>query len=189
MPRPRQYPEEITVGELERRVAILEGVQPPSEVVYAENAEASVSVASTTDITIATFDVTGVVAGDLLIATTWLRIHNQSGGTRTYTITTEMESLTEALAVGVVDGQQAVIRFQWILAVVSTTSARFQGYAEHDANNSGIWANTVNVGVWNATASDLTGTVTVAFKVRSNTTGTPQTGYPDGFIVRKISST
>ncbi len=156
----------------------------PTDVVYTENAEAGVSVASTSDVTIATTDVTGVVAGDLLVAEAWFRVFNDSGGTKTYTFTIEMESLTEELGVGVVTGNHLILRFQWILAVVSASESRFQGIVQFDVN-SGTWENSTVRSVWNATASDLTGTVTVAFKVKSsNATGT-QTGYPDGFVVRK----
>ena len=190
MPRPRQYPEEITVGQLERRVAILEGIQPSSEVVYAENAEAGVSVASTTDITIATTDVTGVVAGDLLVAETWLRIFNESGASREYTMTVEMGSFTFALALNIGDDDHGVFKNQWILAVVSTSDAQVQGYLDYNTN--AIKGN-FNLGnefaVFDFSSSDLTGTVTVASKVKSDNATATQTAYNNGFVVRKISST
>ncbi len=159
------------------------------DVVYAENAEAGVSVASTSDITIATTDVTGVVAGDLLLAGAWFRIFNDSGGFRSYTITTEMESLNEQLVVVPASGQHAIFQFEWLLAVVSASEARFQGYVLFDITSSGSWGAVEDEGVWNSTASDLTGTVTVAVKVKSDIASGTQTLYNDGFVVRKISST
>ena len=160
------------------------------EIVYAENAEAGVSVASTSDITIATTDVTGVVSGDLLIATSWIRIFNDSGGTRTYTMTTEMGSVIQDTAVSIIGNDHGVFRHEWTLAVVSTSDAQFQAQIEFDLNSvANTYAAATHRNVHRTSASDLTGTVTVAFKVRSSTATATQTAYNHGFIVRKISST
>lgn len=156
------------------------------DVVYTENAEASVSVASTSDITIATTDVTGVVAGDLLVATSWIRLFNDSGGTRTYTITLEMGSVTQAANFAIIGNDHAIFKHEWILAVVSTSDAQFQAQIEYDLNAiANNYASTTDRVAYKTSTSDLTGTVTVAFKVRSNSTSTPQTVYNHGFVVRK----
>ncbi len=159
----------------------------PTDVVYTENAEAGVSVASTSDITIATTDVTGIVAGDLLVAETWLRIFNESGASRGYTITIEMESFVFAEGLfNIADDDHGVFRFQWVLAVVSASDAQVQGYLNYNLNatKAGFVTGT-DVVMFDFSSSDLTGTVTVALKVKSNNATTVQTAYNNGFVVRK----
>ncbi len=200
MPRPRQYPEEVL--DFERRLATLEGIVPASglEVVFADLgpiAGSALDISETTDVTIVTTDIADVVVGDVLIARLWGTILNGSGGTRTYTFTPDFDAAFDpenAIPSVNVTGRHPV-DCEWMLAVVATNDARFQGEMSVSlaGNSTGAWSDVTTsferTTAWDHVATDLTGTVTVSLAVRSNSAAATQEFLFDSFVVRKIGST
>ena len=86
-------------------------------------------ISETTDVTIATTDITGVAVGDVLIARLWGTILNNSGGVRTYTFTPDFDAAfdPENAIVSVNTTGRHPVDCEWMLAGVATNDARFQG--------------------------------------------------------------
>ncbi len=202
MPRVGQYPEETPIDAVERRLAILEGIVPPAplsqEVVFADNADtAPIAINSTTDVTIKTTDVTGVVAGDALLVELVGAIHNDSGGVRVFTFTPDFDAQFDpegTFSILSNATQRMPFRCRWILAVQdSSNSDLWVDVATANANSvAGAYMPDSNIFrrmLWDTVAADLTGTVTVALLCRSNSTSATQEFHVNSFVVRKIAST
>ncbi len=168
------------------------------DVVFADNADAAaVDVSEVTDVTVKTRDVTGVVAGDSIQAELIGTILNDSGGTRNWTFTPDFDNDFDpehAVNISSIAADKSVLVARWNLAVVSASVAHMNASllimlqavagAYRNAMASSDWEF-----VWDDSVNDLTGTVTVSFKIRSNNVAATQEFLVHSFVVRKISST
>ena len=161
---------------------------------------ANTNVASNTDVTIITRDVTGVAAGTQLIAEAHFTILQTSGATRTYVVTLDFDGLfdveftTQPLATsatlahpfyvrGILDARSTILSY----GVFTVEGQIATGLA------SGIDTTTAathqrGMG-WGTSTSDVTGTTTVALLIRSDSAATPQTLRLHHFSIRQLTPT
>lgn len=169
----------------------------PPETIWGTGASSSNNVASTTDVTVATQSVTGVVSTDIIELEVWGTLLNNSTTTRTYTYTFNVGSASVTIADGTTHAasatNQAVHYFKCRCFVTSTSDSKLSIISTRGtpgAINTGqsIAVTTVREG-WNTTAGDLTGTVTVSLAIRSSAATTTQTFTRQGFTVRLVKGT
>ncbi len=168
------------------------------DVVYADNADsAAVDVSEVTDVTIKTRDVTGVVAGDSIQAELIGTILNDSGATRNWTFTPDFDNDFDpehAVNISTIAASRSVFVARWNLVVVSTSVAHMHAslliMLQHAT---GTYRNAMSGSDWefvyDDSVNDLTGTVTVSLKIRSNNATATQELLVHSFVIRKISST
>ncbi len=167
------------------------------DVVYADNADAAaVDISEVTDVTIKTRDVTGVIAGDLLTAELRGTLLQDSGTTRTITFTPDFDNdFDPELAVNFsATSDSALVVCRWDLVVVSTSVAHMNASILNMlAIAPGSYRNAMATGDWDYvydnSVNDLTGTVTVSFKMRSNNVAATQEFLVHSFVIRKVPST
>jgi len=169
-------------------VARLNGISG-GDVVFADVASAGVSIDNAADQTIWTQDVS-VAVGDTLIVETWGRGNNGTGAGRDWTLTLDFDSIFDMewlFTQGAVDcGWRMVAQ----LAVPATNFAAYLLESKFNQVGSGSLAalNNYYFG-YETSTSDLTGTVTVALKGRSNFVGGTQVVFPYSTVIRKVPST
>ncbi len=155
----------------------------------------AVAINSLTDITVKTTDVTGVVAGDLLIVRVRGSLFNDSGGSRTVTITPSFNdefSFTYAMFTTPHASNRNAFDIEYQLSVRNSSNADAIYIPEYDAGDGaapGIVTVRSFLYGWDTVAADLTGTVTVAYKVKSNDVAATQEMLVYSFTVEKLSST
>lgn len=159
---------------------------------------ADVSVASTTDVTVATKQVENLAAGDVVKIETWLTILNNSGAGRIYVVTLDigttfdLEWTMPSLPAGTTT--PIPIRMSAVLDVRSTSLAYF--LVEAEVGNLGAAGTDLTISsslpklgsiAWNTVASNLTGTQTVNLFVRNTTAATAtQTARVHLFRVERV---
>lgn len=150
-----------------------------------------VSVASVTDVTLFTHDLTGVAAGDIIEVDIWGILQNGTGANRTTTFTLDFDARFDIEhAENSVSSVGQVFRITARLSVHATNEASVDWESYYnDQTSLGVVRPTPAVAtVWDSVTDDLTGTVTVALLARSDTTGAPHTATVKGVIIRKTSS-
>ena len=176
------------------------GAVPPvvDDVVYADNADAAaVDISETSDVTVKTRDVTGVVVGDSIQAELIGTILNDSGATRNWTFTPDFDNDFDpehAVNISTIAASRSVFVARWNLVVVSTSVAHMHAslliMLQHAT---GTYRNAMSGSDWefvyDDSVNDLTGTVTVSLKIRSNNATATQELLVHSFVIRKISST
>ncbi len=168
------------------------------DVVYSDNGDtADIDISEVTDVTIKTTDVTGVAVGDVLIAELRGTLLNNSGGTRTYIITPDFDGdFDPELSHGQTTNaaQRGLYVIRWDLTVAASNDAHIdsQVYTTTQAD-AAQWRDTdaasLGYHMWDESTNDLTGTITVALKIRSDSAAATQGFLVHSFVVRKVSST
>lgn len=159
-------------------------------------AGADVAVNSTSDVTIATHNVTGVAAGDQITVEGVFTLVNDSGAGRFYILTLDFDGLfdIEVTTATLTNSATAhrVFFFRGVLDVRSTSlayaSVMFDGQlaaGQASGADSSMAANNLQGKGWGVTASDATGTCTVALFARSDGTSATQTIRLHQFRVTK----
>ena len=168
------------------------------DVVYSDNGDTSdIDISEVTDVTIKTTDVTGVSVGDVLIAELVGTFFNDRGSPRLYVITPDFDAqydpeLTQNVDAHATAGSPVVIR--WMMSPAATNEAFFIAQASFNTagtvTNAGDWVSaTLDRQVHDLSTADLTGTITVALKIRSASATANQGFRVLSFVVRKVSST
>ncbi len=161
---------------------------------------ANFAINSTSDVTIVTRDVTGVAANDQLIVEATFLIMNNSTATRVYVITTDFD---EAFDVEHSTGACAFSTTLWhpfqVRAVLNVRASNLayatmvtEGQLAAGVASGGdttMAATHLRAMGWGSTTSDLTGTTTVALKVRSANATATQTLYLLSLTIRKVTPT
>ena len=169
-----------------------------SGVVFADNADSAVvDISEVTDVTIKTRDVTGVAVGDLLSAELRGTLLQNSGGTRSITFTPDFDNdFDPELAINIsASADRFLVLARWDLAVVSTSVAHMNATIKvSTATAAGTYREVWNGAgdqnwVYDNSVNDLTGTITVSLKIRSNNATATQDLLVHSFVVRKIPST
>jgi hypothetical protein len=159
------------------------------DIVFADVGSAGVSIDDLADQTIWTEDV-AVAVGDTLIVETWGRGNNGTGGARNWVLTLDFDSIFDMewlFTAGAVDQGW---RMEAKLAVPATNFAAYLLESKFNQVGSGSLAALSNYYFgYETSTSDLTGTVTVALKGRSEFAGGTQVLFPYSTTIRKIPST
>jgi hypothetical protein len=159
-----------------------------------------VAINSTSDVTINTRDVTSVSAGDQLIVDAWATILNNSGATRNIILTLDFDAAFDieltlpALATsstllhpvhiyGILDVRASNLAYAMIFADMQLAAGIASG------TDTSAAATHLQAKGWGTTASDLTGTVTVALKARSANATATQTLRLHSHTIRKVTPT
>jgi len=170
-----------------------------AEVVYSDNGDTTdIDISEVTDVTIKTTDIAGVAVGDVLIAELTGILYNNSGAARTYVITPDFDGqfdpeMSQNFDAHTTSGTPLTVR--WALTPAATNEAHLVARAEFHsggvATAVGVWAfsTTGDRMVHDLSTADLTGTITVALKIRSAAADATQGFRVVSFTVRKISST
>lgn len=146
---------------------------------------AGISVASTSDVQIASKAFTGIAAGDCIEIEMWVMIHNNSGANRTYTWTLDIGgttlSWTPGQAIGAHATNRGAIKLSGRMMVASSSLVLMQGSTEHGgAGAAGTALPVTEAGdnnAWATSANNETGSQTVQVFVRSSAGNTTQTLY------------
>ena len=170
-----------------------------SDLVYAA-AGADVAINNAADVTVVTRDVTGVGATDILDVTADFVILNNSTATRVYVITLDFDGLfdveftTGALATSATVMHPFTVR--GVLGIRSTSLAIATFVCEGQlaagiasGTDTTMAATHLRASGWGETASNASGTCTVALKVRSAANPTTQTCRLLNFQIRKATPT
>ena len=164
------------------------------DVVYVAAENEGIDISETSDVTIGTTDVTGVAAGDIIIAELYGTLLQNSGDTRNMVFTPDFDGVFDAeltRSYGA-SSDPTWLRIRWILSVSSASSATFMAeYKENPGQTAGTWdgSTTAEFMVHEDTATDMTGTITVALNIRSAVETATQTFDLASFVVRKVSAT
>lgn len=170
------------------------------DVVYAPTTS-DIAINDLSDVTIVTRDVTGVAVGDQLIVDAWLTILNDSGANRAYIATLDFDGLfdieftTAALATSAT--ARHPWRFQAVLDVRSTSLAYSIVLADGTTSSGMVSGTDPTIGTtqyaaksWATSASDASGTATVALKIRAAASASAtQTCRLHHFTIRKVTPT
>ena len=163
------------------------------DVVYADGADASpININSLTDVVIKTADITDVAVGDILMARLVGRHINNSGSSRLLVWTLDFDNQFDAERSGSwsAGSDPRLKTIEWQMSVIATDNAVYFARMNDNARSAvATWTGETFTSVWDTSTADLTGTITVNLKVRSNSTATTQTFHVDSFVIRKISST
>lgn len=160
----------------------------------------NIAVNSTSDVTIVTRDVTGVAAGDQLFVDAWFTISNNSTATRVYTITLDFDAAFDIEHASGACATSATLEHWFHVQGCLSVRSNILSYAMTESRNqlaaglaSGgdttMAATHLEAKGWGTTILDLTGTVTVALKVRSANATAVQTLRLHGFTIRKVTPT
>ena len=156
----------------------------PEALWVATPADTAINV--TSDATIGTHDVTGVAAGDQIKVDVWLLIQNNSTATRNYTFTIDFDAAFDIeLSTGSINTHankshpihlSAVcdIRTSGLAYMISQLDFNLVTHLSSGEDTT-AGASALETRGWGTTASDLTGTTTVAFKARSGSSTSSQT--------------
>lgn len=164
----------------------------PDDVVKQQAVNSDVAVNSITNVTLISESVTGIVAGDELEIEAVFTLLNNSGASRIYTLTVEFGALTTTATTFDVPAS-ATTRDQLVLcgrAFVSASNlakcmVTLLEFTAVVANDDGGISSTDTTAIWNTTASDITGTQTVALKIASASATATQTLTLFGWTLRK----
>ncbi len=155
----------------------------------------AVAVNSLTFVTVETVDITGVAAGDLLIARIYGTVLNDSGAQRLLTIQPNFDGQF-TFEHSLFSNSHATNRtpfwaeFRLTVRDSSNADAFLQfAYKSADPSGPGDVAGFSDLSGWDTVAADLTGTVTVDYKVKSNDVAATQEMLLYSFTVEKLSST
>lgn len=170
-----------------------------SDLVYVANG-ANTAINSVTDITVVTRDVTGVGATDKLDVTADFTISNNSGATRVCVITLDFDGLfdvkftTAALATSATLAHPFTVRGVLDIRSASLAYATFVCEGQLAAGTASgtdttMAATHLRASGWGTTASDASGTTTVALKIRSAAATATQTCRLHNFQIRKATPT
>jgi hypothetical protein len=163
--------------------------------VHADSGNAAVAINSTTDVTVETFDVLGVAIGDVVVAELTGTILNNSGGTRTYTITPDFDNQfdpdNDIGSIATSSTNRAALHVRWELTIRSAALAEmYAHYRWAGADAAGVWGVTdQSEHMWDASTADLTGTITTALKIRSSSATATQEFLVHSFVVKRYPST
>lgn len=155
-----------------------------------------VNVASTTDVSIFSKTVGGVVAGDVIEVTADLLLINGTGAGRTYTFDLTIGSKTLTIAAGgsVGNGQTATARLRVSAHIISSSSFYAIGevfIADNLLNAGGsgsLSTNSASAAGFVTESADHTGSQLVTLYIKSDNTGTTQTARLLGYSIRRIPS-
>ena len=192
--------EEIALGtNLSLSGTTLNAAGGSSDLVYAA-VGADTAINSVTDITIVTRDVTSVGATDILDVTADFIILNNSGATRVYVITLDFDDLfdvefsTGALATSATLMHPFTVR--GVLGIRSTSLAYATFVCEGQlaagiasGTDTTMAATHLRAMGWGTTASDASGTTTVALKIRSANATATQTCRLLNLQIRRTAPT
>lgn len=157
------------------------------------------AVNSVTDVTILSQAVTGLVAGDQVIVDGTATILNDSGSSRTYTVTMDWDSLfdIEQSTAGMTNSasSELVVFLHSVLSIRSTSVAYCTNRMETGAAaGSASGADAAVSGVvplqllsWGTTSTDATGSTTFDLKVRSTDATATQTFRLHTLTITKVS--
>lgn len=177
----------------------MDGTAVTGELAYVPTT-ANTAVNSVADVTIVTHDVTGVAAGDQLVVEGHFTILNDSTATRVYAITVDFDGLFDVeISTGALAFSSTLMHPFYFRACLDVRSASL-AYAVFSVEGqlaAGIASGTDTTMAathlrgmgWGTTASDVTGTCTVALKVRSANATATQTLRLHQFSIRKMSPT
>ncbi len=170
-----------------------------SDLVYAA-AGADVAINNAADVTVITRDVTGVGATDILDVTADFVILNNSTATRVYVLTLDFDGLfdveftTGALAFSATVMHPFTIR--GVLGIRSTSLAYATFVCEGQlaagiasGTDTTMAATHLRASGWGETASNVTGTTTVALKIRSAANTATQTCRLLSLVINKYTPT
>lgn len=157
------------------------------------DASAAVSIASLTDVTVYTGNVTGIVAGDVLFVEVSGFSNNGSGGNRTITLTLDFDSAFDMEWAFTAVSTVQPFRIFAEVAVVATNDSRLVMTALQTAQTVAgtltVIGGTGSTSLgYDTTAQDLTGTTAVALKARSDATTATQELTVLGIVVSKFAS-
>lgn len=169
----------------------------PPEVVYADNGDAAgVAVNSVTDVTVKSATVTGVAAGDAVMAELTGTLFNNSGASRSFTLTPDFDGAflpAQAITMDASPTAKAPVRVTWQLSVRSAATADMFAQLVSPTTSvpqgGGAFGFQSVRAMWGTVSADLTGSVDVTLKVRSSATLPDQLFLVHSFVVRKIPST
>lgn len=161
---------------------------------------ADTAINSVTDVTIATKDITGVIAGDVIEMEAWFTILNDSTATRVYVITADFDgAFDQEFSTGACATGSTLRHTFHVTAVVnvrSTTVAiqcvEVQGGLAAGLTDSGNFTMTAGAltgNGWATTASNLTGTLTCALLIRSASATATQTCHLVDFHLARRPAT
>ena len=158
--------------------------------VFADGPVSSHDIASTSDVTIFSQDVTGVAVGDLLYVKAIFTIAQNTGANRSIRYTLDFDG---AFVSQHTDGTSSSANaeshvMEAYCAITSTSSARYQAIHTFQSTpqTGGTWSTAERFAAWDTTTSNITGTCTVSFKVGSNSTLTTQTLILLGYEIWKM---
>jgi len=193
----------LPVGTAKQILRVNAGANAPEwvdpELVYVPTtADKAVNVVA--DTVIATKDVTGIVAGNQIIVEGSFTILNNSGATRVYVITLDFDARFDIeISTGALAASATLVhvfRFRAVLDVRSVSLAYMtidvmgQLAAGLASGGDTVMTATCLRGMgWGTTASDVTGTTTVALSVRSANAAATQTLRLHQFSIRKHTPT
>jgi len=165
------------------------------DVIYAPTT-ADTSIASITDVNIATKAVAGAAAGDQYIVDAWWTILNNSTATRVITVTLEFGAFDIELATGALAFSTTLLHPFWLSGVldIRSTSLAYMMVSMDTQLPAGMasGADTAMAAThgsgkgWGTVASNLTGTMTCTLKMRSAAATATQTCRLHHFTIRKI---
>ena len=159
-------------------------------------AGANTAVNDTNDVTIATYDATGVAAGDSLLVDAWFTIYNSSTATRAYVVTLDFDALFDVELTTGASADSATL-MQWchvygvcdvrannlVYAMTGLDMQIAAGVA--GGGDTTALATHLSAKGWGTSTSDATGTLTVTLKVRSANSTATQTLRLHRFTVTK----
>jgi hypothetical protein len=170
-----------------------------SDVVYVAGG-ADTAINSVTDVTIVTRDVTSVSSGDKIMVEAWGTILNNSGSTRNIILTLDFDAAFDVeLTMPALATSSTLLHPFHIKAVLDIRSASLAygmmfldmqlaaGIAS--GTDTSAAATHLQAKGWGTTASDLTSTCTVVFKVRSASATATQTMRLHNMVIRKVTPT
>jgi len=157
-------------------------------------------ISEITDVTIVTRDVTGVVAGDQLMVEAHFTILNNSAATRVCVITLDFDGLFDVeFSTGALVASATLMHPFFVRGVldVRSTSLCYGVFTAEGQLAAGIASGTDTTMAathlrgmgWDTSTSDVTGTTTVALKVRSANANPTQTLRLHQFSIRKVTPT
>jgi hypothetical protein len=170
-----------------------------SDLVYVPTT-ADTNIASLTDVTIVTRDVTSVAAGDQLVVEAHFTILNNSGATRACVITLDFDGLFDVeFTTGALATSATLMHPFYIRAVldVRSTSLAYAVFTCEGQLAAGVGAGGdttmaathLRAMSWGTSASNATGTCTVALLIRSPANTATQTCRLHQFSIRKMTPT
>ncbi len=170
------------------------------DVVFADNGDtAAIDISETSDVTLKTTDITGVAVGDVLQCELHGLLFNNSGGARNYELTPDFDGQFDPeLTISQTDNVTSKSRYtvRWDLTVAATNDATIDADVRKAREfGAGLWrelyvdTESEAFAMWDESTADLTGTITVALKIRSSNASATQEFRVLSFVVRKVSST
>jgi hypothetical protein len=170
-----------------------------SDLVYV-GTPADFAINVTSDFTIVSRSVTDIAAGDQILVDAWFLILNNSGATRNYVITFsldgafDVEHTLPALATS--STLEHWVRVQCVFTIRSTSLAFQQVHTQmqlaaglSDGGDTTAAATHLEAKGFARSTSDLTGSSTVTFVIRSASTAATQTLRLNSFTIRKVTPT